>query len=93
MKSKIKIAILTFLLKYSVPGQKDADQDKKEISDLEWLTGLTTGNESQEFIRWFIDEKTIDTESIYERGKKLIQVWVPVQSIQSKRYAFTYIIN
>jgi hypothetical protein len=40
MRPIIKIAILAFLLKYSVAGQKGLSLYRKEVSDVDWLTEI-----------------------------------------------------
>lgn len=89
----MKIAILTFLLKNSSSVQIEIFEGRIKKSDVDWLNVMTNDAENEELVRWFIAEKKMDTESISVKDEKLIQVWLPVLGMGSKRYNFMYFNN
>ena len=93
MKSIIQIAILTFLSGNSLSGQHAQHPDKYAVTGVDLLTGIFNGPGSKEVIGWFLSEKIVETDSIFVKGKKLIQVWLPVQTLETVNYEFTYFIN
>ena len=93
MKTIIKIAILTFLLKNVVSRQGGINQGRTETSDVDWLTGLTSDRENEDMIRWFLNEKAMDTETRSMIGKKVVQIWLPVKTTMNTNNEFVYFCN
>ncbi|MBN1415730.1 MAG: hypothetical protein JW973_11570 [Bacteroidales bacterium] len=93
MKSIIKIAILTFLLRNSISGQKGINKSGAEFYEMDWLINSIEDDLDDDFVRWFTAEKTMDTESVSIDGNKLVQIWLPVQYTEDNRHNFRYFNN
>ena len=89
----IKMAILTFLFKGSFSWQKDSVMKIKDICSVDLLSGIDNESISKEIIRYIVPGGVIGMEEILINNKRIVQIWMPVQTLETPEHDFSCYAN
>jgi hypothetical protein len=93
MKTMIKMAILTFLFKSSFSWQSDPVKKIKDICSVDLLSGIGNESLSEEIIRYIIPGGVYGIEDRFINNKRVIQIWMPVQTLETPGHDFSCYAN
>lgn len=93
MNTMMKMAILTFLFKSSLSWQNTALMSIKDTCSVDLISGIDNESISDEIISYIIPggEFRIEYSFIYDR--RVIQIWIPVQTLETPGLDFSCIAN
>ncbi len=88
MKTMIKMAVLTFLLKGSLPWQSDPFLKIKEICSVDLLSEIGNESISEDILRYIVPGGDFNLEYSLLNGNRIVQIWMPVQTIETPTHGF-----
>ena len=93
MRTLVKMAILTFLFKSSFTWQKASLMKIKEICSVDLISVIDNESISDEIIKCIVPGGDLEIECRFVNNKKIIQIWMPVQILETPEHDFSCIAN
>ncbi len=93
MNTMIKMAIMTFLFKSSFSWRNTALMSIKDICTVDLISGIDNERMDDEIIRYIIPGGDFRIEYSLVHNRKVIQVWMPVQILETPEHHFSCIAN
>lgn len=85
----IKMAILTFLFKSSFSWQSNPVMNIKDICSVDLLSGIGYESLSEEIIRYIVPGGVFGMEDSYINNNRVVQIWMPVQTLETPEHDFS----
>lgn len=93
MKTMIRMAILTFLFKSTISWQKAPVIKIKDICSVDLISGIGNENLSEEIIRYIVPGGDFGIEHSVVNHRKVVQIWMPVQTLETPEHDFSCFAN
>ena len=93
MKTMIKMAIMTFLFKSTFSWQNAPFMEIKDICSVDLISGVGYEGISDEIIRYIVPGGDFGIERRFVNNIKIIQIWMPVQTLKTPGHDFSYVVN